>query len=223
MLSCLSIFFKNKRSVYVEELVNEVKNKPVNKKMCPRSIALNPQRNMDALKLPEEHLNGFYAYLIVTDAHKSQYLLLKSLENYQSNHSVLETFMRLGKFSSLTTDSDVLCGGEIIFINNKLINWNLKSGGYSLDGPYDEIKTGKKQFDENRKGLWLPENNYLAISKSENSSFDTMFYTPRGSVKNDFKMFVSKSAPELSSMVTSLSKTSSSVESSLADMTGLTF
>lgn len=125
-------------------------------------------------------LSGMYAYCIaqqqyVKDTHaieekdthaiiKKQYLLLLQLKNSDSNHGFLN--MLSSKLPDYTTETTkIIAGGEIIFDKGKIIEWNLKSAGFSKNTSFDESNTN---FAQNKLSLWLPNDKYKSIASCKN-------------------------------------------------------
>jgi hypothetical protein len=123
----------------------------------PFIFKLNPAKKMEEV-IFSDNLTGLYAFCIIQDESAEQYLVLKSLEKFQSNHSVLARFARIGVYGQALKTAQVVCGGEILFLDNQLVSWNLKSGGYSENTRFDERSP---LFLEARRSLWLSESNFL--------------------------------------------------------------
>ncbi|MDF1646007.1 MAG: hypothetical protein P1U61_03355 [Legionellaceae bacterium] len=146
----------------------------------PFTIKLTPEKkleecvtssNTNVCFFHSQCVSGTYAFCLVeaTDncpmsGKKAQYLLLKTLDNGNSNHSVLSSFLRLGKFSNAFRDGHIICGGEIQFNQGVIIAWNLKSGGYSVHTEFDEIEN--IHFKNACEKLWLPNDLYTSIKSS---------------------------------------------------------
>lgn len=161
---------------------------------APSWMELNPNRELPELAYSsaknikyfhKRFLTGCFAFLILQDVNNIQYLALKRLENYESNHGVLHFFAKNGRFTDKLKNSQVLCGGEMVFKNGSIECWNLKSGGYSVGNTFDENLN--PQIKKNIANLWLPaENKFKSIKENPLSKTN---FTPRGSLRKPNEIY----------------------------------
>ncbi len=128
-------------------------------------------------------LTGLYACLFVeehTNDRTNQYLILDILNNYESDHGHLDLIFlrRLPNFSKATMK--ILAGGEITFLNDRCVNWNLKSI-YSLGNEFHETTGSDPHFEESLKRIWLPRNLYQSIKQAEH--YAMTFFSQNGSFR----------------------------------------
>lgn len=165
----------------------QISNKLNHALQTPAMLELSPDKNLSINvissspkinKFNKNILSGKFAFIILTNNDK-QYLVFKRLEDYQSNHGVLPTFVKLGKFGRFLKRATILCGGEIVFKEGSIHYWNLKSGAFSLGTEFDEkISTN---FENKITTLWLPRDKFRYIHESD-KTYNSKF-SPKGSIR----------------------------------------
>lgn len=173
-----SILRDNDNQSYVRKVINP-----------PAIIRLNPERGMPKVaRSGDQHMHfhdirffsGVFAFLIFKDEHGGQFLAIKRLDNYESNHSVLCSFARRGRFGDELKTAKAICGGEIVLNQGCIESWNLKSGGYSQNNEFDEYENPNIQ--ESIARLWLPiQDKFRSIKEGDEHLKEK--YTPKGSFR----------------------------------------
>lgn len=169
---------------YIHEMINP-----------PAVIKLSPDKKMPAIaRSTNDHMNyldirffsGVFAFLIFKNASNHQFLTIKRLDNYESNHSVLCLFAKRGRFGEELKIAKVVCGGEIVLNHGVIEQWNLKSGGYSQNNAFDEYKNPNIQGSI--ASLWLPMQNRFKSIKDNDEHLKEK-YSPKGSFRMASKFF----------------------------------
>ena len=155
----------------------------------PAMIRLNPERGMPKVALSGEHhmhyldirfFSGVFAFLVFKDEQGNQFLAIKRLDDYESNHSVLSLYARRGRFGDELKTSKVICGGEVFLNKGCIEQWNLKSGGYSQNSEFDEYKN--LNIQESIASLWFPmQDKFRSIKESDEPLNEK--YTSKGSFR----------------------------------------
>lgn len=174
---------------YVREMINP-----------PVMMRLNPERRMPNVACfgSGHHINyldlrffsGVFAFLIFKDEQDNQFLAIKRLDNYESNHSVLSLFARRGRFGDELKTANVICGGEVVLYQGCIEHWNLKSGGYSQNSEFDEYKNPNIQ--ESIASLWFPMQDKFRSIKENDEHWEEK-YTAKGSFKSVSTLFKASS------------------------------
>lgn len=108
-------------------------------------------------------LSGLYAFCLANTNNGEQYLLLKTLDRYESNHGIFDVFLK--KIPGYSQQSmQIIAGGEIAFRRGEIITWIVRSFQFSKGGVFDE---SHPSFNENLKRLWLPRSAYQSIAKAQ--------------------------------------------------------
>lgn len=162
--------------------------------------SLNIGKSFDYVDV--QFFSGMFAYILFKNKNDEQYLAIKRLDNFQSNHSVLCMFAKNGKFGAELKEARVICGGEIFFNRGVIEYWNLKSGGYSLDNEFDENRNPNIQ--KSISNLWLAnKGKFISIKEVEHDL--PKKYTPKGSLRVSSESIKPYSAKTLETIFDSLS------------------
>lgn len=162
----------------------------------PFSIELTPQKKLSIIaKSSDEYigqfniasLHGKCAFILMRvnqgNSDEKQYLLLKRLDKSQeSNHSVLEMYLKRNKFNISYDSFKILCGGEIVITKSNVSTWNIKSGHYSVKSEFDQNIIKKLGYKKSAlQQLWLPQSCFRFFNTELGDSYDNLF-TPNGTL-----------------------------------------
>lgn len=173
---------------YVREMINPPAIIQLNPERSMPKVARSSNRNMNYLDI--RFFSGVFAFLIFKDDQGGQFLAIKRLDNYESNHSVLSLFARRGRFGEKLKTAEAVCGGEVVLKQGCIERWNLKSGGYSQNNAFNEYKNPNIQ--KSIASLWLPMQDKFRSIKDSDENFKEK-YTPRGSFRLVSTLFTTSS------------------------------
>ncbi len=152
-------------------------------KKMPR-VARSADKEMNYIDL--RFFSGLFAFLIFRDQHGKQFLTIKRLDNYESNHSVLHLFAKRGRFGDGLKTAKIICGGEVVLNQGQIERWNLKSGGYSQNSEFDE--NNNPNIQESIASLWIPMQDKFTSIKENDGNLEEK-YTPKGSFRYTSTLF----------------------------------
>lgn len=163
---------------YVREMINPPAIIQLNPERSMPKVARSSDRNMNYLDI--RFFSGVFGFLIFKDNQGDQFLAIKRLDNYESNHSVLSLFARRGRFGEKLKTAKAICGGEVVLNQGCIERWNLKSGGYSQNNEFNEYKNPNIQ--ESIASLWFPmQDKFRSIKDSDEHLKEK--HTPKGSFR----------------------------------------
>lgn len=142
-------------------------------------------KNFSPMAQPEE-LHGLYAY-ITYKTQEDQISVLNRFQEYQSNHAGIELY-----FNTLLNEKHIFSfcpdtqerirkfygqkpayGGEVIFLNGKVMAWNFKSGTFSESKfTYSDFNPGLGNII---KHGGFPESCFMTLSETRNIIYNDFF------------------------------------------------
>lgn len=169
---------ENDASNYVREVIRSPAIIALNKSKEMAKFIQSSSLSIDSFDI--RYLSGVFAFLVLKDNKGDQHLAIKRLDDYESNHAVIHMFAKKGRFGEVFKSAQVLCGGEIFFIKGVIKKWNLKSGGYSRNTEFDEIKN--HNIIDSIERLWLPNHGEYQILHEAGVNLREK-YSPKGSLR----------------------------------------